>query len=59
MPTMLKEEIGPRLREKLAKEGVPELYEKIADEEKAKTIQELAEFLGRVGHPALEMKPLI
>jgi acetyl-CoA decarbonylase/synthase complex subunit beta len=58
MPAILKEEIGPRLREKLVKEGVPELFEKIADEEKARTIQELAEFLVRVGHPALEMKPL-
>ena len=58
MPAILKEEIGSRLREKLVKEGVPELFEKIADEEKARTIQELAEFLVRVGHPALEMKPL-
>jgi CO dehydrogenase/acetyl-CoA synthase beta subunit len=55
---MLREEIGPRLREKLEKEGIPWLYDMIADEEKAKTIQELAEFLVRAGHPALEMKPL-
>jgi acetyl-CoA decarbonylase/synthase complex subunit beta/acetyl-CoA synthase len=59
MPAILKEEIGPRLREKLRKEGIPELYEKIADEEKAGSIQELAEFLARAGHPALEMKPLL
>ena len=58
MPAMLREEIGPRLREKLEKEGIPWLYDMIADEEKAKTIQELAEFLVRAGHPALEMKPL-
>jgi CO dehydrogenase/acetyl-CoA synthase beta subunit len=59
MPAMLKEEIGSRLREKLQKEGIPELYGKIADEEKTGTIQGLAEFLVQAGHPALEMKPLL
>ena len=59
MPAGLKEELGPRIREKLQKEGIPELFEKIADEEKAGTLQELAEFLVRAGHPALEMKPLL
>jgi acetyl-CoA decarbonylase/synthase complex subunit beta len=59
MPAVLKEEIGPRLREKLQKQGISELFEKIADETRAGTIQELAEFLAGAGHPALEMKPLL
>ena len=59
MPAALKEEIGPRFREKLQKEGIPELFDKIADETTAGSIQELAEFLVRAGHPALEMKPLL
>jgi acetyl-CoA decarbonylase/synthase complex subunit beta/acetyl-CoA synthase len=59
MPALLKQEIGTRLREKLEKEGIPELYEKIADEEKAATIHELAEFLVQASHPALEMKPIL
>jgi acetyl-CoA decarbonylase/synthase complex subunit beta/acetyl-CoA synthase len=59
MPAVLKEEIGPRLREKLQKEGISDLLGKIGDETTAGTIQELAEFLAGAGHPALEMKPLL
>jgi len=59
MPAVLKEEIGPRFREKLQKEGIAELFEKIADETTAGSIQELADFLAGAGHPALEMKPLL
>ncbi len=59
MPTSLKEELGDRLRERLAAAGVPEMYEKIADEVTAPTIEDLIAFLERVEHPALAMKPLI
>lgn len=59
MPAVLKEEISTRLRETLEKRGIPDLYEKIADEHSAGTIQELAEFLTRVEHPALGMPPLL
>jgi len=35
------------------------MYEKIADEVTAPTIEDLIAFLERVEHPALAMKPLI
>ncbi|HQP71541.1 MAG TPA: CO dehydrogenase/CO-methylating acetyl-CoA synthase complex subunit beta, partial [Methanoculleus sp.] len=59
MPTSLKEELGDRLRERLAAAGIPEMYEKIADEVTAPTIEDLIAFLERVEHPALAMRPLI
>ncbi|MDD1715901.1 MAG: CO dehydrogenase/CO-methylating acetyl-CoA synthase complex subunit beta [Methanolinea sp.] len=59
MPAVLKEELAARLRETLKKKGLLDLFEKIADENSAGTIQELAQFLVRAGHPALEMPPLL
>jgi len=59
MPTSLKEELGDRLRERLVAAGIPEMYEKIADEVTAPTIEDLIALLERVEHPALAMKPLI
>ena len=59
MPSSLKEELGDRLRAKLAERGMPDLFEKIADEVSAPTIEDLIAFLERVEHPALAMKPLI
>ena len=59
MPTSLKKELGDRLRERLAAAGIPEMYEKIADEVTAPTIEDLIAFLERVEHPALAMRPLI
>jgi CO dehydrogenase/acetyl-CoA synthase beta subunit len=59
MPSSLKEELGDRLRSKLAAQGMPDLFEKIADEVSAPTIEDLIAFLERVGHPALTMRSLI
>ncbi len=59
MPLNLKEEIGTRLKEKLEKAGNPGLYEKIADEAKAVTLEDLIAFLTAAGHPALTMEPLM
>jgi acetyl-CoA decarbonylase/synthase complex subunit beta/acetyl-CoA synthase len=59
MPLNLKEEIGTRLKEKLEKAGNPGLYEKIADETKAVTLEDLIAFLTAAGHPALTMEPLM
>ncbi|MBP7411583.1 MAG: CO dehydrogenase/CO-methylating acetyl-CoA synthase complex subunit beta [Methanoculleus sp.] len=59
MPSSLKEELGDRLRAKLAGRGMPDLFEKIADEVSAPTIEDLIEYLERVDHPALTMRPLI
>jgi CO dehydrogenase/acetyl-CoA synthase beta subunit len=59
MPRILKEELGDRLKQRLADAGTPELLEKIADEQTAPTLEQLVEFLAKVGHPAPGMKPLM
>jgi len=59
MPKELKEEIRERLEKRLQEVGAPELIDKIATEEEATTSEELLEFLQKVGHPALEMEPLV
>jgi acetyl-CoA decarbonylase/synthase complex subunit beta/acetyl-CoA synthase len=59
IPAMLKEELGQRLEKRLEAIGMSDLLGKIADENDAKTLEELQEFLAKVGHPALSMKPLI
>lgn len=59
MPKQLKEEIRPRLEKRLSEIGAPELFEKIATEEDAVSLEELAAFLERVQHPALTMEPLV
>jgi acetyl-CoA synthase len=59
MPKSLKEEIKERI-EKMGKElGVPDLYDKIADESVGTTEEEILPFLQEKGHPALSMPPLI
>ena len=59
MPSLLREELGVRLKEEFGKRGLKDLFEKIADETNAPTIEELTGFLIRVKHPALDMPPLI
>ncbi|MGA2912132.1 MAG: acetyl-CoA decarbonylase/synthase complex subunit alpha/beta [Methanoregula sp.] len=59
MPSPLKEELKMRLVKKLTDQNKPDLFEKIADETRATTIEELIEYLERVKHPALTMKPLV
>jgi CO dehydrogenase/CO-methylating acetyl-CoA synthase complex beta subunit len=58
MPSMLKDELEDRLKAKLEQQGMPGLFEKIADETKAVTLEELTEFLTAADHPALSMEPL-
>ncbi len=41
------------------KTGLPDLFDKIADETTATTIEELMVFLEKAGHPALSMKSLV
>lgn len=59
MPKSLKAEVGERLKERLAKVGKEDLFDKIATEEDAETPEQLVEFLGKVEHPALTMEALI
>lgn len=59
MPSSLKEELKTRLEKKLTDQKHGDLFEKIADETIASTIEDLITFLERVKHPALAMKPLV
>ena len=59
MPIQLKDELKNRLQKKLSEQGHADLFEKIADETKAATIEELTAYLASVNHPALAMKPLV
>jgi acetyl-CoA decarbonylase/synthase complex subunit beta/acetyl-CoA synthase len=59
MPSPLKEELKNRLVQKLSEKGLGDFFDKIADETKAATIEELTVFLNKTGHPALNMKPLV
>jgi CO dehydrogenase/acetyl-CoA synthase beta subunit len=59
LPFPLKEELKPRLVKVLEARGHPDLFDKIADDTQATTIEDLTVFLERVGHPALTMKPLM
>jgi acetyl-CoA decarbonylase/synthase, CODH/ACS complex subunit beta len=59
MPAALKEELKDRLEKKLEERGLAGFFAKIADETTAPTIEDLITFLGRAGHPALGMKPLV
>ena len=58
MSKQLKDEIAHRLKPQLEKEGLAELFEKIATEEQAEEPEKLLEYLQEVGHPALEMDPM-
>jgi CO dehydrogenase/acetyl-CoA synthase beta subunit len=59
LPLQVKDELKPRLVPILQKRGLPDLFDKIADETNATTIEELTVFLQKVNHPALAMKPLV
>jgi acetyl-CoA synthase len=59
MPKVLKEEIKERLEMRGKELGVPDLYDKIADETVGTTEEEILAFLEKVGHPALEMDSII
>jgi acetyl-CoA synthase len=59
MPKELKEEIRERFQKRAEEEGVPDLLDKIADEEKAVNLDELLQFLEEVKHPALAMPVIL
>jgi len=55
----LKESIKEEFVRRAVEEGVPDLLDKIADETIAEDPDKLLEFLTSVGHPALEMEPML
>ncbi len=59
MPKELKDGIGPALEERAKEEGIEGFLDMIADETTATTEEEVLEHLMQVGHPALEMEPMI
>jgi acetyl-CoA synthase len=59
MPKELKELLGEKLVKKALEIGEPDLIDKIADETKAVTTEELLSYLEKFKHPALTMPPLI
>ena len=59
MPKGLKEEIKERIEKRGEEMGVPDLYDKIADETVGVTEEEILPFLEKVGHPALTMDPIM
>ncbi|MBI9098584.1 MAG: CO dehydrogenase/CO-methylating acetyl-CoA synthase complex subunit beta [Spirochaetaceae bacterium] len=58
MSRQLKEEIQDRLKERLEKNGIGDLFDKIATEENAEDPDKLLTYLEQISHPALEMDPM-
>jgi acetyl-CoA synthase len=59
MPKRLKEELKDLLKARAEEEGMPDLLEKIADETIGITEEEVLEHCKKVGHPVLEMPPMM
>jgi len=59
MPKSLKEEIKERIDKRAAEMGVPDLYDKIADETVGITEEEILPFLQEKGHPAIKMEAIV
>lgn len=59
MPKMLKEEIKERLDKRAEEIGVPDFYDKIADETVGTTEDEILPFLKEKKHPALDLDPIM
>ena len=59
MTKNLKESLRESLGKRAAEEGVPDLLDKIADEDVCEDSEKLLEFLAGVNHPALEMEPIL
>jgi acetyl-CoA synthase len=59
MTKNLKESLKEEFEKRAAEEGVPDLLDKIADEDIAEESEKLLEFLSEKGHPALEMDPML
>jgi acetyl-CoA synthase len=59
MPKELKEALAEKLKKRCQEIGMPELFDKIADETVATTAEELAQYLEKVQHPVLTLEPLM
>jgi acetyl-CoA synthase len=59
MPKELKEALADRLKARCKEIGMPDLFDKIADETIATDAAALVAHLEKVGHPALTMTPMM
>jgi acetyl-CoA synthase len=59
MPKQLKEEIRERFLKRAQDVGMPDLLDRIADEDVGTTEEEILPFLTEKKHPALEMDPIL
>ncbi len=59
MTKALKERVREGFQRAAAEAGVPDLLDKVADETICEDSEKLLEYLTEVGHPALEMEPMI
>ena len=59
MPKTLKEEIRDLLEERIKELGLDGFLDKIATEEDAETEEQVLEFMQKVGHPVIEMEPMM
>ena len=59
MPSQAERGAENPLIKKLADQNKSDLFEKIADETMATSLEDLISYLERVKHPALTMKPLV
>lgn len=59
MTKNLKESLKEAFDKRASEEGVPDLFDKIADETVCEDSEKLLEFLASAGHPALEMNPIL
>ena len=58
MSKQLKDEVGERLSDRLSRNGISDLMDKIATEEDAEEPDKLVEYLEKVAHPALTMEAM-
>ncbi len=59
MPKELKEALGDKLKERCKELGMPDLFDKIADETVTTDAAALVEYLASVNHPAMSLPPLM
>lgn len=59
MPKELKEALADKLKKRCEEEGMPDFFDKIADETVAVESADVVAYLEKVGHPALTMDPVM
>ncbi|MBU0763777.1 MAG: acetyl-CoA decarbonylase/synthase complex subunit delta, partial [Bacteroidetes bacterium] len=58
MPKELKDLLGDDLKKRFTEQGIPDMFDKIADETIATEAADILKFMQRIKHPALEMEDM-